>query len=130
MRLFAAILQPPERPRTRERRWWAHLYRLGCTVRQGDPESGGEARSVAQGGRFAKEIGKHTEGAVEKASPWIERLARVGYAAHGTVYALVGVLALRAAFGAGQTANQEGALRCAPLAPAREVLLGALAVGT
>jgi hypothetical protein len=33
---------------------------------------------VAQGGRFAKEVGKHTEEAVEKASPWIERLARVG----------------------------------------------------
>ena len=98
-------------------------------MRRGDPENGREARSVAQGGRFAKQIGKHTEGAVEKASPWIERLARVGYAAHGTVYALVGVLALRAAFGAGQTANQEGALRWVLLAPAGKLLLGVIVFG-
>ena len=84
---------------------------------------------MAQGGRFAKEIGKHTEGAVEKASPWIERLARVGYAAHGTVYALVGMLALRAASGLGQTANQEGALRWVLLAPAGKLLLGVIVFG-
>ena len=84
---------------------------------------------MAQGGRFAKEIGKHTEGAVEKASPWIERLARVGYAAHGTVYALVGVLALQAAFGAGKTANQEGALRWVLLAPLGKLLLGVIVLG-
>jgi hypothetical protein len=95
----------------------------------GESQSGKEVRSVAQGGRFGKEIGKHTEGAVEKASPWIERLARVGYAAHGTVYALVGVLALRAAVGAGKTANQEGALRWVLLAPAGKLLLSVIVLG-
>jgi hypothetical protein len=94
-----------------------------------ESQSAREECSVAQGGRFAKEVGTHTEMAVEKASPWIERLARVGYAAHGTVYALVGVLALRAAFGAGQTANQEGALRWVLLAPAGKLLLGVIVFG-
>ena len=84
---------------------------------------------MAQGGRFAKEVETQTERAVEKASPWIERFARVGYAAHGTVYALVGVLALRAAFGAGKTANQEGALRWVLLAPAGKLLLGVIVLG-
>lgn len=84
---------------------------------------------MAQGGRFVDEFGKQAEGAVEKASPWIERLARVGYAAHGTVYALVGVLALRAAFGAGETANQEGALRWVLLAPMGKVVLGGIVLG-
>jgi Domain of Unknown Function (DUF1206) len=95
----------------------------------GESQSGREERSVAQGDRFAKEIGRHTEGAVEKVSPWIERLARVGYAAHGTVYALVGVLALQAAFGAGKTANQEGALRWVLLAPLGKLLLGVIVLG-
>src|SRR5918998_1695350 len=95
----------------------------------GESQSGREARSVAHGDRFAEEIGRHTQGAVEKASPWIERLARVGYASHGTVYALVGVLALRAAFGAGKTANQEGALRWVLLAPLGKFLLGVIVIG-
>src|SRR5687767_4199572 len=45
------------------------------------------------------------------AAPWIERLGRFGYAAKGVVYALVGVLALQAAFGAGgATTGTRGAL--------------------
>ena len=44
-------------------------------------------------------------------NPWVERLARFGYAARGVVYALIGILALRAAFGAGgETTDAEGAL--------------------
>jgi hypothetical protein len=39
------------------------------------------------------------------------------------------VLALRAAFGAGQTANQEGALRWVLLAPAGKLLLGVIVFG-
>lgn len=44
-------------------------------------------------------------------NPWVERLARFGYAARGVVYALVGGLALRAATGTGgETTDAEGAL--------------------
>ena len=47
------------------------------------------------------------------AAPWIERLARVGYAAKGFIYVLIGVLAMRAAFsgsGDGKTTGSKGAL--------------------
>ena len=64
-----------------------------------------------------------------KASSAFERLARVGYVAYGVVYALVGVLAVRAAFGGGRTASQEGALRQVLLAPLGRVLLGMVVIG-
>ena len=75
-------------------------------------------------------VEQHAERAKRKASPWIERLARAGYVAYGMVYLLVGVLALRAAFGAGgETTGQEGALRSILLAPLGGVLLGLVAAG-
>lgn len=45
--------------------------------------------------------GVKVEDAAGAAKPWIERLARLGYAAKGIVYAVVGLLALQAARGAG-----------------------------
>ena len=75
-------------------------------------------------------VEQHAERAARKASPWIERLARVGYVAYGVVYALVGVLAVQAAFGGGgRTASQEGALRQVLLAPLGRVLLGMIVIG-
>ena len=75
-------------------------------------------------------VEQHAERAKRKASPWIERLARAGYVAYGMVYLLVGVLALRAAFGGGgETTGQEGALRSILLAPLGRVLLGLVAAG-
>ena len=60
----------------------------------------------------------------------MERYARFGYAAYGTVYILVGALAARAAFtGGGKTAGQEGALQTILLAPLGRVLLGLVAAG-
>jgi hypothetical protein len=47
---------------------------------------------------------------VEPAAPWIERFARVGYAAKAVLYGLIGALALRAAIGAGGgTTGSDGA---------------------
>jgi hypothetical protein len=40
-------------------------------------------------------------GAERKAAPWVERLARLGYAAKGVVYVLIGYIAAHAAVGAG-----------------------------
>ena len=75
-------------------------------------------------------VERHAQRATSKASPWIERLARAGYAAYGAVYALVGVLAVRAALGGGgKTASQEGALRQVLLAPLGRVLLGMIVIG-
>ena len=75
-------------------------------------------------------VEQHVEGAARRANPWIGRLARVGYVAYGVVYALVGVLAVQAAFGGGGRAtSQEGALRQVLLAPLGRVLLGMVAIG-
>jgi hypothetical protein len=68
--------------------------------------------------------------AAKGARPWIERVARFGYAAYGLVYVLVGVLSVRAATGGGgKTAGQEGALQTILLAPLGRVLLGLVALG-
>jgi hypothetical protein len=80
--------------------------------------------------RNGSSVERHAERAARKASPWIERLARAGYAAYGLVYALVGVLAVRAAFGGGgEAASQEGALRQVLFAPLGRALLGIIVIG-
>jgi hypothetical protein len=40
---------------------------------------------------------------LRRAAPWVERLARIGYAAKGVVYIALGVLGARAAFGSAST---------------------------
>lgn len=67
---------------------------------------------------------------VRDAQPWIEPLGRLGYAAKGVVYAVVGVLAAQAALGAGgTTTDTRGALGRIVQAPFGQVLLGIVAVG-
>jgi len=45
-------------------------------------------------------------------APWVERLARVGYAAKALLYGTIGILAAQAAFGeGGRTTDTRGALR-------------------
>jgi len=64
-----------------------------------------------------RKAGNQAEQAVRSAvrNPWVERLARFGYAARGVVYALIGLLAIQAAFGGRgaieQQATPEGALQ-------------------
>ena len=68
--------------------------------------------------------------AAREARPWIEPMARFGYAAYGVVYVMVGALSVRAAFGGGGKATgQEGALQTILLAPFGRVLLGLVALG-
>jgi hypothetical protein len=68
--------------------------------------------------------------ATRPAAPWLVRLARLGYAANGAVYILVGLLAFRAAFGAGgATTDKKGALASIADEPAGAVILGVLALG-
>ncbi len=61
--------------------------------------------------------------------PWVEPLARLGYAARGVVYALVGMLAIQTAFGA--RGRQETDTRTALqwVAGQSTVLLWLLALG-
>src|SRR3954471_24377236 len=62
--------------------------------------------------------------------PWIERWGRVGFAAHGIVYGLVGVLAVQAAAGrGGETTDTSGALPHVLEAPFGQLLLALVAIG-
>jgi hypothetical protein len=50
--------------------------------------------------------------APEEVAPWVERMARVGYAAKGVLYITVGILAAQAGLGrGGRTTDTHGALR-------------------
>lgn len=62
--------------------------------------------------------------------PWFERLARLGYAAKGVVYFVVGLLAFRAAIGSGgQTTDSSGALETIVTQPFGKFLLGIVTLG-
>lgn len=64
------------------------------------------------------------------ASPWMERFFRLGYAAKGVVYAIIGWLAASAAMGpGGRTTGTRGALRSLVNRPFGRVLLGFVAFG-
>lgn len=68
--------------------------------------------------------------AVRESAPWIERLARIGFAAKGLVYLIIGALALQAALGrGGQTTDSEGALRTILQQPYGWLLLAVVATG-
>src|SRR3954469_3546312 len=76
------------------------------------------------------EVRQQTEHAARAAEPWIERWGRAGYAAHGVVYALVGILALQAALGiGGDVTDHDGALVRIIAAPFGRFVLGAIALG-
>lgn len=63
-------------------------------------------------------------------NPWIERLARFGYAAKGVVYLIVGLLAMPVAFGVGsKTPGTSGALQTIVTQPFGKFLLLVVAVG-
>jgi hypothetical protein len=74
--------------------------------------------------------GQNARRAVGAAGSWIEAAGRVGYAAKGIVYALVGVLAVKAAVGAGgATEGRKEVLHRVADGPLGEVLLVAIGVG-
>lgn len=78
---------------------------------------------VADGERQVRRAGR-------RARPWIERLARAGYVAKGIVYAVIGVLALRQAFGSGgETTGTSGAVESVGARPFGSLLLAVLGLG-
>lgn len=80
----------------------------------------------------AKDVKNQAERVANDAAtnPWIEKLARLGFAAKGTVYALVGLLAAQAAFGTGgQMTDTQGALQTIVTQPFGKVLLSIVALG-
>jgi hypothetical protein len=78
------------------------------------------------------ETGRQVEQTARAAlrNPWVERLARLGFAARGVVYALMGILAVQTAFGArraSRMADTRGVLQV--VARQSTALLWLLAVG-
>ncbi|MBW3629196.1 MAG: DUF1206 domain-containing protein, partial [Gemmatimonadetes bacterium] len=67
--------------------------------------------------------------ATRQAAPWIEKLARFGYAAHGIVYIVIGILAVQAARGDGEATDSGGALRSIVSQPFGRLLIALVAVG-
>lgn len=65
----------------------------------------------------------------ELAAPWIQWIARAGYAARGVVYLAVGILALQAALTVKRPEDSSGALIAIGDQPFGRVLLGVVAVG-
>jgi len=79
----------------------------------------------------AEQEAKHrTKEAAREVSPWVDRLARFGYATKGLVYVVVGILALGVATGVGgYTTDPPGALQEIGEQPFGQVMLGFVAVG-
>lgn len=77
------------------------------------------------------DIAHHVREAVRQASPFVEKFARVGYAAKGVIYSLIGVLAVMAALGqrGGDVSGSRGVLRTLFEQPFGQILLGAVALG-
>ena len=69
-------------------------------------------------------------GAAAAAAPWIERTARIGFAAKALLYGIVGVLAFQAARGTGgRNTGTKGALGEIIEQPFGKTLLGIMAIG-
>lgn len=84
------------------------------------------ARTMNTVEQVGRQAGAAAAGAIR--NPWVERLARLGYAARGIVYALVGILAVQAAFGGrGQTTDTHGAVQ--KIAQESTALLWLMALG-
>ena len=78
----------------------------------------------------AREVQHHARRAVHESAPGVQRLARLGYAAKGVVYIIIGWIAADAAFSpAERVEGSEGALGTILRQPFGKVLLGIMALG-
>lgn len=68
-------------------------------------------------------------GSARQVAAWVPPLARLGYAAKGVVYLIVGYLAFRAATAAGSPEGARGALQSLVDEPGGRIMLGLIALG-
>ena len=81
-------------------------------------------------GDLTKDARHHAGDVAQRARPWMERLARLGYVTEGAVYSLIGLLAAGAAFGTGGRATgQRGALKIVAESPLGGILIGLVSLG-
>ncbi len=85
---------------------------------------------MAQSGSPGEDANEQTKKVARKASPWIDRLARMGYVAKGVVYVVIGFLALREALGiGGETTGPSSAFRSIGSQPFGGIMVALLAAG-
>jgi hypothetical protein len=82
-------------------------------------------------GQAVKQARADVTRAVHKASPFVEKFARLGYASKGVIYVIVGALAAMSAFGfgAGETTGSRGAMERILSQPFGVVMLFIVALG-
>jgi hypothetical protein len=81
-------------------------------------------------GDLSEDARVQAKNAARSARPWMERLARLGYATEGAMYTLIGLLAAGVAFGSGGHATgQRGALEIVARSPFGGALVGLIALG-
>jgi hypothetical protein len=78
------------------------------------------------GGGFKRQVHRATRGRIGR---WLERLTRFGYATRGLVFALVGLGAMRAAYGIGRATGTRGVMREMGRQPFGRTLLIVTTVG-
>jgi hypothetical protein len=87
---------------------------------------------MANAGTTVEKVKNQAEQAAQQTvdNPWIERLARLGYAVRGLLYGVVGVLALAVALGrGGATTDKNGALATIAAQPYGKFLLVLIVIG-
>ena len=85
---------------------------------------------VSQISQQISEMQREGRKVARRAAGWIEPVARVGYAAKGVVYCLIGVIAVMAAVGMRErVADQRGVMKAILAQPFGKVMLLAMAVG-
>jgi hypothetical protein len=78
----------------------------------------------------AREVKHQARRTAREAAPWVQRLARLGYAAQGTVYVIIGGIAAHAAFTPAEPVQgPQGAMGTILEQPFGRILLGITALG-
>ncbi|MET8156509.1 DUF1206 domain-containing protein [Sphaerisporangium sp. NPDC005289] len=79
----------------------------------------------------AKQAGRRLEGAARRMAdhPVLQKLAKVGFASRGVLYAIIGLAALQIAYGGGGEADKSSAIHIVRDAPLGDTLLWVMAVG-
>lgn len=87
---------------------------------------------MAEAGSTIKQVKRRADEVMEDVAehPWVERMARFGYATKGAVYIVVGALATKAAFGiGGEATDTRGAIQAIEDQPFGKVALATVAFG-